>query len=71
MKDIREALGVKKTLVLNMEEINYDRLIEFLQDMQTKNEKRLEIVIDGDTRKWTGFSTDKEGAHRYNRTSLN
>ena len=38
MKNIIESLDISKTFTLNMEEIDYGMLIEFLQDMKDKNE---------------------------------
>ena len=73
MKNIIESLDISKTFTLNMEEIDYGMLIEFLQDMKDKNEKFIKIRIKRDSsskRKWVGFSTDKDGEGIYNLTNL-
>ena len=73
MKNIIESLDISKTFTLNMEEIDYGMLIEFLQDMKDKNEKLIKIRIKRDSsgkRKWVGFSTDKDGEGTYNLTNL-
>ena len=73
MKNIIESLDISKTFTLNMEEIDYDILIEFLQDMKDKNEKLIKIRIKQDSsgkRKWVGFSTGKDGEGIYNLTNL-
>ncbi len=73
MKDIIESLDIAKTFTLNMEEIDYDKLIEFLQDMKDKNEKFIKIRIkrgSSNKGKWVGFSTGKDGEDFYNLTDL-
>lgn len=73
MKNIIESLDISKTITLNMKEIDYGMLIEFLQDMKDKNEKLIKIRIKQDSsgkRKWVGFSTDKDGEGTYNLTNL-
>ena len=73
MKNIIESLDISKTFTLNMEEIDYGILIEFLQDMKDKNEKLIKIRIKQDSsgkRKWVGFSTGKDGEGIYNLTNL-
>ena len=73
MKNIIESLDISKTFTLNMEEIDYNTLIEFLQDMKDKNEKLIKIRIKRDSsskRKWVGFSTSKDGEGIYNLTNL-
>ena len=73
MKNIIESLDISKTFTLNMKEIDYGMLIEFLQDMKDKNEKLIKIRIKQDSfgkRKWVGFSTDKDGEGTYNLTNL-
>ena len=73
MKNIIESLDISKTFTLNMEEIDYDMLIEFLQDMKDKNEKFIKIRIKRDSSnksKWVGFSTGKDGEGIYNLTNL-
>lgn len=70
-ESINEALGVKKSLVLNMKEIDYDKLLGFITDMKNKNEKRIVIEIETDGRKWFGYSSDESGNRRDNKTSLN
>ena len=74
MKNIIESLDISKTFTLNMEEIDYGMLIEFLQDMKDKNEKLIKIRIKRDSsnkNKWVGFSTGKDGEGIYNLTNLN
>lgn len=73
MKNIIESLDISKTFTLNMEEIDYGMLIEFLQDMKDKNEKFIKIRIKRDSSnksKWVGFSTGKDGEGIYNLTNL-
>ena len=72
MKNIIESLEISKSFTLNMEEIDYDMLIEFLQDMKDKNEKFIKIRVKrGATKgKWVGFSTGKDGEGYYNLTDL-
>ena len=73
MKNIIESFDISKTFTLNMEEIDYGMLIEFLQDMKDKNEKLIKIRIKQDSsgkRKWVGFSTNKDGEGIYNLTNL-
>lgn len=73
MKNIIESLDISKTFTLNMKEIDYGMLIEFLQDMKNKNEKLIKIRIKQDSsskRKWVGFSTGKDGEGIYNLTNL-
>ena len=72
MKDIIESLDIAKTFTLNMEEIDYDMLIEFLQDMKDKNEKFIKIRVKrGATKgKWVGYATDKNDDKFYNLTNL-
>ena len=73
MKNIIESLDISKTFTLNMEEIDYGMLIEFLQDMKDKNEKLIKIRIKRDSSnksKWVGFSTGKDGEGIYNLTNL-
>jgi len=72
MKDIVESLDIAKTFTLNMEEIDYDMLIEFLQDMKDKNEKLIKIRVKrGATKgKWVGYATGKDGEGYYNLTDL-
>ena len=69
MKDIREALNIKKSFVLNMKEIDYDRLIEFIKDMDKQNENYIVIEVDSD-RHWIGYSTDNDNKNRYNKTNI-
>ena len=73
MKNIIESFDISKTFTLNMKEIDYGMLIEFLQDMKDKNEKLIKIRIKQDSsgkRKWVGFSTNKDGEGTYNLTNL-
>ena len=67
---INEELNISKSFVLNMEEIDYDRLIEFLQDMQSKNVKKIQISIESNDRKWTGCELGGDNK-KYNCTQLN
>ena len=53
-----------------MKEINYDKLIEFIKDMQSKNEDLIEIQVDSN-RKWIGYSKGKTDNNRSNKTELN
>lgn len=72
MRDIREALEISKSFILNMDEIDYDRLIEFIQDMKSKNESLIEIRVKrGSSKgKWVGHSVSKDGNNTYNITNL-
>lgn len=73
MKNIIDTInenGITKNFVLNMKEISYDKLIEFIQDMQSKNEELLEIQVDS-SRKWYGYSKGTSDNNRYNKTELN
>ena len=68
---INENLKISKSFILNMSEIDYDKLIDFLQDMKDKNEKVLQIDIESSSRKWFGYS--KGGSlndNKYNKTDL-
>lgn len=74
MKDFKSYIiegGISKSFVLNMEEINYDKLIEFLKDMQSKNEKLIEISVESEGRKWFGCSKEKSSDNKSNKTELN
>lgn len=73
MKNIIDTInegGITKSFILNMKEINYDKLIEFIKDMQSKNEDFIEIQVDS-TRKWIGYSKGKTDNNRSNKTELN
>ena len=73
MKNIIDTInegGIAKSFILNMKEINYDKLIEFIKDMQSKNEDFIEIQVDS-TRKWIGYSKGKTDNNRSNKTELN
>ena len=39
-QNIHEALGIKKSFILNMKEIDYDKLLSFISDMRDKQELR-------------------------------
>ena len=68
---INENLKISKSFVLNMSEIDYDKLIDFLQDMKDKNEKVLQIDIESSPRKWFGYSKGGSlNANKYNKTDL-
>jgi len=69
---INEGLNVSKSFVLNMKELDYDKLIDFIKDMQSKNEDFIELQVDS-SRKWIGysFSKGKTDNIRYNKTELN
>jgi hypothetical protein len=63
---INEELNISKSFTLNMEEIDYEKLIEFLQDMQSKNSKLIQISIKGGSqRKWMGCEKSSDG-NKYN-----
>ena len=73
MKNIVDTInegGITKSFILNMKEIDYDKLIEFIKDMQSKNEYFVEIQVDSN-RKWVGYSKGKTNDNRYNKTELN
>ena len=54
-----------------MSEIDYDKLIDFLQDMKAKDEKVLQIDIESSPRKWFGYSKGGSlNANKYNKTDL-
>lgn len=67
---INEELNISKSFTLNMEEIDYDRLIEFLQNMQSKNVKKIQLSINSN-RKWEGCELSSDGKNKYNCTKLN
>lgn len=74
MKDLKNMIneaGITKSFVLNMKEIDYGKLIEFIQNMESKNEEFIEIQVDS-SRKWIGYSKGKsDNNSRYNKTELN
>ena len=70
-QNIHEALGIKKSFILNMKEIDYDKLLSFISDMKDKQEKYLVIEIEANGRKWFGYSSDDSGNSRNNKTILN
>ena len=70
IEKINEELNISKSFVLNMEEIDYDKLIEFLQDMQSKNAKKIQISIESNDRKWTGCELGSNNK-KYNCIQLN
>lgn len=74
MKDLKNMIneaGITKSFVLNMKEIDYEKLIEFIQNMKSKNEEFIEIQVDS-SRKWIGCSKGKsDNNSRYNKTELN
>lgn len=71
IKDIINESGITKSFVLNMNEIDYEKLIEFIQNMESKNEEFIEIQVDS-SRKWIGYSKGKsDNNSRYNKTELN
>lgn len=69
MKQLLEYLGtsVDKTdsFVLNMNEIDYDGLIEFLEEMKKNDEKYLLIEKDSNDQ-WFGYSTNTKSGQKYN-----
>ena len=68
---INENLNISKSFVLNMSEIDYDKLIDFLQDMKAKDEKVLQIDIESSPRKWFGYSKGGSlNGNKYNKTDL-
>ena len=68
---INENLKISKSFVLNMSEIDYDKLIDFLQDMKAKDEKVLQIDIESSPRKWFGYSKGgSSNVNKYNKTDL-
>lgn len=71
IKDIINESEITKSFVLNMNEIDYEKLIEFIQNMKSKNEEFIEIQVDS-SRKWIGYSKGKsDNNSRYNKTELN
>ena len=74
MKDIKEYINegeITKSFILNMKEIDYEKLIDFIQDMKSKNEELIEIQVNS-SRKWIGYSKGKSDDNsRYNKTDLN
>lgn len=71
IKDIINESEITKSFVLNMKEIDYEKLIEFIQNMKSKNEEFIEIQVDS-SRKWIGYSKGKsDNNSRYNKTELN
>lgn len=74
MKDLKNMIneaGITKSFVLNMKEIDYEKLIEFIQNMESKNEEFIEIQVDS-SRKWIGYSKGKsDNNSKYNKTELN
>lgn len=70
-QNIHEALGIKKSFILNMKEIDYDKLLSFISDMKDKQEKCIVIEIEANSRRWFGYSCDDSGNSRNNKTSLN
>ena len=68
---INENLKISKSFILNMSEIDYDKLIDFLQDMKAKDEKILQIDIESSPRKWFGYSKGgSSNDNKYNKTYL-
>lgn len=70
-QNIHEALGIKKSFILNMKEIDYDKLLSFISDMKDKQEKCIVIEIEANGRRWFGYSCDDSGTHHDNKTNLN
>ena len=54
-----------------MKEIDYDKLLSFINDMKDKQEKYLVIEIEANGRKWFGYSSDDSGNSRDNKINLN
>lgn len=73
MKQLLEYLGtsVDKTdsFVLNMNEIDYDGLIEFLEEMKKNDEKYLLIEKDSNDQ-WFGYSTNAKNGQKYNKYNI-
>lgn len=67
---INEGLNVSKSFVLNMKEIDYDKLIDFLQNMKEKDAKTIQISIESNGRKWQGCELGSDDK-KYNCTALN
>lgn len=67
---INENLKISKSFILNMSEIDYDKLIDFLQDMKAKDEKILQIDVESSPRKWFGYSKGGSSNDKYNKTDL-
>ena len=68
---INEELRISKSFILNMQEIDYDKLIKFLQDMKEKDEKLIQIAVYSSPREWCGYSKNGESnAKLYNKTIL-
>ena len=69
---INEELKISKSFILNMQEIDYDKLIKFLQDMKEKDEKFIQIDVKSSPREWCCYSKGGESnAKKYNKTILN
>lgn len=74
MRNIIELINegeITKSFILNMKEIDYDKLIEFIQNMKEKNEELIEIQVDS-SRNWVGYSKGKtDNQTKYNKIKLN
>ncbi len=70
MKDICESLNSKKSFELNMYEIDYNKLISFLDSMKRKEEIMLKIEYDSTSNKWVGYSVGKTSKNLNNKTYL-
>lgn len=66
MKDICESLNNKKSFELNMYEIDYNKLISFLDSMKRKGEMMIKIEYDSSNSKWFGHSLSKMNKNSYN-----
>lgn len=66
MKDICESLNNKKSFELNMYEIDYNKLISFLDSMKRKGEMMIKIEYDSSNSKWVGHSLSKMNRNSYN-----
>ena len=54
-----------------MKEIDYDKLLSFINDMKDKQEKCIAIEIEANGRRWFGYSCDDSGNSRDNKINLN
>ena len=74
MRNIIELINegeITKSFILNMKEIDYNKLIEFIQNMKEKNEELIEIQVDS-SRNWVGYSKGKtDNQAKYNKIKLN
>lgn len=70
MRDICESLNSNKSFELNMHEIDYNKLISFLDSMKRKEEIILKIEYNSTSNKWIGYSVSKTNKNINNKTYL-